>query len=182
MGFGLITLGVVLILAGVVVAMSGSPDEDTMASATSTTAPLPSTTVTSTTISRAATTTTTSLATTTTVRPETVEEFVALFAAALDAGDRDFLMTRLHPAVVDGFSDEVCEAWVGREIMGLSDYRLTEEPSGPIDKNVTVAGQSVTIHDVYTAPVSFTFQGQSFDSSADFSVVDGVVHWLGSCE
>lgn len=182
LGLGLIAIGSALILSGVLVATSGSPDEAITAQpATTTTVRTPSTTPETTTTSPSVTTTTTSQ-TTTTLRPETVEEFVDLFAAALTSGDQEFVVGRLHPAVIEGYTEEACRTWVGDEIMALSDYRLTGAATGPVDKGVSIAGQPATIVGVYSAPVSFTFRGQSFDSTADFAVVEGLVRWLGSCE
>jgi hypothetical protein len=71
---------------------------------------------------------------------------------------------------------------VADQIMGLSDYRMTGGVSGPTDKTVTIAGRQVTFTDVYSAPVSFTFGGQDFQSSADFILLEGLVYWLGVCE
>lgn len=183
-GLGLVALGVLLVVAAVVAAMSGPGEGDLVAStaSTSTTMDTRSTSEPTTTTSPDTTTTTTRPAPTTTVAPETVEEFVELFAAALAAGDLEFVMDRLHPDVVDGYTSEVCEAWVSSEIMALSDYGLTGDPTGPVDKTVNLAGQTATIADVYSAPVSFTFQGESFDSTADFALVNGVMRWLGSCQ
>ncbi|MGD2102107.1 MAG: hypothetical protein PVG83_07700 [Acidimicrobiia bacterium] len=183
MGLGLIALGIVLIVSGVVVALSGSPEDELVApQATSTSVAATSTTGATTTTSSVTTSTTVPQTTTTTLPPESVEEFVGLFAAALENGDQEFVMDRLHPDVVDGYTVEVCGAWVGSEIMALSGYQLTGEVTGPVDKSVTIAGQSTTIPDVYSAPISFEFRGQGFDSTADFALIDGVIHWLGSCE
>ena len=44
----------------------------------------------------------------------------------------------------------------------------------------TVELGDVTV-DVYTAPVTFTFQGQQFEATGDFALVDGVVHWFTTC-
>lgn len=127
--------------------------------------------------------TTTSLITTTTSPPtttmtleeaETVEEFVLLFAAALEERDFDFVWQRLHPEVVEIGGEDLCRAWVESEIMALSDYTLHEVTGGP----ETVNG----IPDVYSAAVSFTYQGQVFDDgSGQYALVDGTFRWLGVC-
>jgi hypothetical protein len=190
LGLSLMALGLAVVVTAVVLGVSSSSDDQSVAAETTTTVGLATTgePSTSTPIQTTSTTsssiTTTSLPTTTSTArpPETVEEFVDLFAAALASGDRAFVLNRLHPDVADAYAAGVCETWVDNEIMALSDYRLTGNPSGPVDKNVTIAGQQVTIEQVYSAPVSFTFGGQNFDSSADFALVDGAVYWLGVCE
>jgi hypothetical protein len=105
---------------------------------------------------------------------ETVEEFVELFAAALKAGDVEFVWRRLHPDVVAQGGEALCRAWVENEIMGLSDYTLQDVTGGPD----IVAG----IPDVYSAAVSFVFQGQAFDDAVgQYALIDGTFRWLGVC-
>jgi hypothetical protein len=187
LGLASIALGVVLITAGVIVASSEPSGETAAVSPTTTPTASTSTNVLPTTSTNPSTTiapptTSTVPATTTTLPTETVEEFVEAFAAALDNGDSAFVLERLHPDVIDGYTLQACETWVTDEIMGLSNYELTGDPTGPVDKSVTIAGSPATINDVYTAPVRFMFGGQSFDVSADFAVVENLVHWLGACE
>lgn len=191
LGLSLIAVGLALVATAVFATVSRSTDEEPSASPTtsmpgasspseaaSTTSTQPGTTT-----SEAQTTTSLLAATTTTTRPaETIEGFVDSFAAALASGDMDFVMSRLHPDVVGSYPDGTCAAWVSSQIMALSNYRLTGEPTGPSDRTVTIAGRQMVIADVYSAPVSFTFGGQDFDSSADFAVVGGAVYWLGMCE
>jgi hypothetical protein len=190
LGLSLMIVGLALVATAIVLGVNGSSDDQPQATETTSTVAPTSTmnvstsfsTQTTTTTSPPATTTTSQTTTSTTRPPETIEEFVGLFADALSTGDRAFVLDRLYPDVVDAYPADVCETWVDDEIMALSDYRLTGDLSGPVDKSVTVAGRQMTIRDVYSAPVSFSFGGQSFDSSADFVLVDGIVHWLGMCE
>ncbi|MCB1245697.1 MAG: hypothetical protein KDB69_00350 [Acidimicrobiia bacterium] len=133
------------------------------------------------TTSTSTSTTTTSSTTTTTEAPETVEEFVKAFAAALEAGDREFVSERLHPVVSDAWGDDLCQAWIDREIVELRDYTLVAVTSGPADASVTTPGGQVSVADMYEADVTFTFQGQSFDSVGTFAPIDGMMYWLGQC-
>ncbi|MGH3650673.1 MAG: hypothetical protein ACRDU9_08185 [Acidimicrobiia bacterium] len=181
-GWALIGLGAVSLLAGVIGLASGKSTSDV--GAADTTVPITSSATTTTTVSTtstSATSTTSMMATTTTTVPvETAEEFVAAFAAAVDADDADFLFSRLHPVVVEIHGEELCRAWIAEEIVALSDYRLTAEPSAPARQLIqTPAGEREV--DVISAPVSFTFQGESFETTATLSLVDGVMHWLGEC-
>jgi hypothetical protein len=206
----LIGIGVVMILVGVVDAASSSGDvAPSVAAATSTTAAVSSTrvseptttapeavsttttsTVVMTTITLAPLVTTTSLTSTTSsttsttagnATSETVEEFVVAFAAAIAASDVDFLFERLHPAVVGGFGPALCRSWIEGEILLLGDYKLAGPVEGPRDQTFTTPAGTGTIADAFSAPVSFVFQGQSFDGEGGFALVDGIVMWLGQC-
>lgn len=184
-------LGVVLIAAGFLAGGGAEP----AAAGTSTTEPsTTSSTVldtTTTTFAPATTTTTTPVetttsttepaTTTTTIAPETVEEFVEAFSAALESGDRAFIGDRLHPVVYEGWGEDLCAAWIDREIMALSDYTLVSVNSGPANASVSTPNGSVSVADVFAADVTYTYQGQAFDSGGSFALVDGAMYWLGQC-
>jgi hypothetical protein len=112
---------------------------------------------------------------TTMVMQETLEEFVAAFGGATDADDFDFLWSRIHPAVIEraGGDEELCRAWVEREILALGDYRLLEVVDGPVPFG--------ELENVYTVAISFTFEGESFDGIGQYVAVDGRFLWLGQC-
>ncbi len=106
---------------------------------------------------------------------ETIEEFVSAFAAATEADDFDFVWSRMHPAVIeraDG-DEALCRAWVEREILALSDYELLDVIDGPAPLG--------EVPDVFTAAISFTFGGESFDGIGQYAAVDGRFTWLGLC-
>lgn len=109
------------------------------------------------------------------VLEETIEEFVAAFGAATEAGDFDFVWSRMHPAVIDRADgdEELCRAWVEREILALSDYELGEVIEGPV-----AFGE---LEDVFTVAITFTFEGEPFDGIGQYAVVDGRFLWLGQC-
>jgi hypothetical protein len=183
-------LGVLLIAAGFLAGGGTEP----AAAGTSTTEPSTTTSTvadTTTTVAPVATTTTSPVetttstteppTTTTTVATETVEEFVEAFSAALESGDREFVGDRLHPVVYEGWGEDLCGAWIDREIMTLSDYTLVQVTSGPGDATVTTPNGSVSVANVSAADVTFSFQGQSFESVGSFASIDGIMYWLGQC-
>ena len=189
LGAGLIVVGVALIILGLVTrggfAEAGIEEASTTVGSspeplpptTATTAPIPQTTTTI-----APTTTTTTIPpTTTTVPPPSIEEFIGAYAAATESGDEDFLFERLLPGVVDALGVETCRNFVGSEITLISNYRLTGMVSGPFSRSLNVGEVQINVDDYYEAPVSFTFQGQSFDATATFVALDGVVYWIGEC-
>ncbi len=119
-------------------------------------------------------TTTTTLAPTTTIAPEArIEAFVAAYASATDTDDADFLFGSLHPRVIDVGGEELCRAFVEREIVEISNYRLSGPITGPTEIVSGVTG--------YRAEVTFDFMGQTFTDNAQFAIVDGEVKWFSVC-
>lgn len=193
LGPGMVAFGVFVFLIGVIGTFAGG-DNAVAAGVTSTSnattdsiAPSSSTTIPATTSTRPSTTTTvqattsTAPATTTTRPDETVEEFLAAFSAALAAGDRDFVYTRLHPEITSNWGEDLCSAWVDREIMELSDYTFVSLVSGPADQVVSTPNGSATIADYFAASVSFVFQGETFFSDGGYALIDSDMYWLGQC-
>lgn len=191
LGLALMVLGGIMVIVAIVgmIAGGGAPAEPVAASTSTSTATSTTTRPTaSTTTTPAATTTptmtilesTTAASTTTTsVQPdpiETIEAFVPELAAMIAAGDAQGLFDTLHPAVLDAQDADLCRTYIEREILALVDYRLTGAITGPVP---TTFG-STTV-DVYSGPVSFSYQGQSFDSTATFAINDGAVRWFTTC-
>ena len=199
-------LGQVFVAAGVVVLAIGVigyliEDEDeagaaqgtttsvtTTTTAPTTTAPTTTAPTTTSTATTTTSTTTTTSATTTTAPvtsaplpgPADVEAFVAEFAAATVGGDVEFLFGRLHPVVISVSDEATCRAYVEREIVAISDYRLT----GPVARTsttVTVGNRQVLVDPLFTAPVAFSFQGQQVETTGQFAPVAGEMRWLTQC-
>ncbi len=139
-----------------------------------------------TTTTQAATTTTQPVSTTTTATPSTVpnnpvEEFIRALSRALDDGDSEFVFGRLHPAVIAGWGEDLCSAWVDRDIMALSAYTFLALVDGPLARVVDTPNGRVTVPDYYTATVSYTFQGETSLADSGFALVGTEMHWLGQC-
>ncbi len=188
-GSAVMALGVVVLVAGILETAGSSGDGPTPGTpSTTTSVALPATTAASSpsttgapTTTAAPTTTTREPRSTTTIAVETVDEFVAAFAQALAQGDVEFVFSRLHPAVIDLYGEDLCRAWTEREIMTLGEYQLKGAVEGPDDVMVSAGGETRAVQDVYVAPIRFTFQGEAFDSQGQYALLDGVVHWLGVC-
>ena len=179
LGIAVGALGVALLLIGLASLATRDDGTDTATPPTSvaTSTSVASTTTTSsssTTSSSASTTTTTA---TTVVPAETVDGFLDAFAAAIAAGDTDFLYSRLHPVVLAQPNADTCRGFIEREILALVDYHATGEPTGPTEETVA----DTTVPDVYRVPISFQFQGESFESTAMLAPVDGEMHWFAEC-
>ncbi len=110
-----------------------------------------------------------------------IEDFAAEYATATETDDVDFLFDHLYPAVRDALGADLCRNWVETEIIAISDYRITGDITGPLATTLSVAGTSIPVDQYYSAPISFTFQGQSFDGQATWVVEDGQVYWAGEC-
>ena len=104
-----------------------------------------------------------------------------LFATAIMEGDADFLFDRLHPAVVGGFGADLCRTWIEEEILVLENYRVTGPVTGPQDQSFTSPVGEGIIESAFSAPVTFTFSGQEFESDGGFALVEDEMRWLGQC-
>jgi len=58
---------------------------------------------------------------------------------------------------------------------------LTGEVIGPFPRTLTAGDTVIEVAEFYEAPVSFAFQGESFDTDATFAVQDGQIYWIGAC-
>ena len=189
-GMGLMGLGAVLVVASAIglFAQRGAADPvsapttqittttSTTVAATTTTTVAPTTTTT-TTVAETTTTTATSSATTTNVDEKTlVEEFIPMYRIAIQLENVDFLFDRLHPEVLNLSTPELCRDFIEREILALQEYQQIGPVEGPEVRDLGSGLESV-----YTVPVSFIFQGTSFEATASYAVVDGEVRWFTEC-
>jgi hypothetical protein len=128
-------------------------------------------------------TTTTAAATTTTIvlGAGAIEGFVEDYRAALDNDDVAFLFDWLHPGVKDGYGSDLCREWVAREIAALESYELTGPLVGPSSATISTESGTFEVDDLYSGPISFVYQGASFEGQAQFAVQDGSIYWLGIC-
>lgn len=187
---GIVTasIGAVLVVIGIL-QLGGGEADTLVAAGTSTTtvasaAPatqVSTTTTASTTTTSSTSTSTTMAATTSTISPEMVPDFVEQFRAAIEVGDADFLFDRLHPVVLATYEADLCRGYIEREILALDDYRLIGPVEGPFVRTFPSQGGEITVEQAFNAPVSFNFQGQSFDVTGGFAIEDGQVYWFTEC-
>jgi len=200
-GLLLAVTGVVLIVVLMILEIASGDDPEAIAAttvtsittttgATTTTAIEPTTTTTAppttTTTTTGATTTTatpvatTEAATTTTqveITPPTPDELVAefvedVFVKALEAQDADALFDHIHPVVLATFSEEACRVFIQETILLIEGYVVTGDVEVGVDE-FTIDGETIVVDPVYTAPVEFGFQGQTFTNDASFAPIDG---------
>lgn len=183
-GLALMGAGALLVLIGLVAwATSGGGEtlsiRTTSAPQTTTsTAETTTTLVTTTTTSTPTTTSTTVLVTTTTTIDAGAEipRFVEAFAEAIAQEDTEFLFDTLHPAVTELFQSQECRTFIAEEILRLEQYGIAGQVTGPT--RTEVAGSIV---EMFSVPVTFTFQGQEFASAAAFAFEGAEVRWFTQC-
>ena len=105
-----------------------------------------------------------------------VEQFIPMYRIAIQLANVDFLFDRLHPEVLTLSTPELCRDFIEREILALQEYEQTGPVEGPEVRDLGSGLESV-----YTVPVSFVFQGTSFEATASYAVVDGQVRWFTEC-
>lgn len=187
LGASLMGLGALLIIAAVAVAVGSGGGDPEAVDTTSTTAPASTTTLGERTTTSQATTTsapTTTLATTTTTADATslVEGFIVDLGDAISSGDTDAVFSSLHPDIVEGFGSDVCRNWVETQIMALVDYRSAGNASGPTPGSLQTPNGVIVFDERFSVPISFTFNGQDLETTADFVILDGEVYFTGTCE
>jgi len=106
-----------------------------------------------------------------------VTGFFEAYVAAIDAGEVDFLYDTLHPLVLDQPTADLCRAFIEREILALGNYRTNGDIGEPVSQDVA----GTTVPELYTIPVAFEFQGQTFEGTATFAPVDGEMRWFTTC-
>lgn len=182
---GLMGLGAVLVVVSTIgwIGQRGAAQPEAAPDSTTTTTVAETTTTSSTTTTTEATTTTTTEATTTTTVATTVvdeaalvEEFIPMYRIAIQLENVDFLFERLHPEVLTLSTPELCRDFIEREILALQEY----EQIGPVE-GPEVRDLGTGLESVYTVPVSFVFEGTSFEATAAYAVVDGEVRWFTEC-
>lgn len=165
-----VSLGVVWLMVSIV----GNDAAPTSTTATS--APPPTETETT----PIETTTTLDPATTATVgvfdEVDAVETFIADFAGAIESGDSAFLFERLHPAVKATYEEEVCRAYIDDSVLPLENYRQVGPVVGPLDSEFGEFPMTS-----YEAGVAFEIAGEPMETTAVFSLTEGVVRWLVDC-
>ncbi|MGI9602448.1 MAG: hypothetical protein ACR2QE_11225 [Acidimicrobiales bacterium] len=111
---------------------------------------------------------------------DSVAQFMGEFGAAHTLLDAEFLVESLHPAVIEGFGDEICRAHI--------DASLGQQPPLTIDGVFVVDDYQLTrpggrdaIDEVYLVEATATVAGRPVAWPFDLAVEDGRVLWLSWC-
>ena len=113
--------------------------------------------------------------------PETPEQFLATLQRAQRAGDAEFLLAHLHPAVIARYGEDVCRASVSESADPTSTFaEVRVDHTGSWD--YTSDGQTTTIADTVFVVANRVAHGQE-QQQVDVHVapVHGDQRWFTDC-
>ena len=117
---------------------------------------------------------------TTVVPAEDATQFLAALGTALRAGDTNFLVGRLNPAVVARYGSAQCLG----ALAGARDPSATftvKQVSDPADFDWTTDGKTVVIPDTLTVDVDRVVRGVAESATVHIARVNGQLTWLVDC-
>ncbi len=107
--------------------------------------------------------------------------FVGDLDRATAAGETDWLLDHLHPAVIARYGRAQCRAYVAK----LAGTRTTYVPSGramPVKAyQYTTDGDTSVVTDVVAVPAARETQAGNTPALLHFAVVDGTYRWFTDC-
>jgi hypothetical protein len=110
-----------------------------------------------------------------------IEEFVAAYNAAFQAGDVEALFESLHPAVVELYGAEACPTYLDSVVANPIQLELLQI-TGPADWAWEIDGVSTDIEGAFTVAVNVTVQGETSESEVHFALrEDGSIGWFTDC-
>lgn len=112
---------------------------------------------------------------------EEVEAFIESYNAAFQAGDVDALFSSLHPAVLDRYGAEACQAYLERVVAEPVQLELLEATE--LESWIwELDGRSTMIEDAFAVQVDFTAQGQTNQQEIHLAQrEDGSLTWFTDC-
>ncbi len=112
---------------------------------------------------------------------ETATAFLNQLAAAIRSGDVTFMESRLNPAVIAHFGASACRATVATYTDPTAAFSV-QSASAPADYSYVVAGVTKVIPNTLTAHVTFTQRGTSAAEIIHLSrMPNGTLTWYTSC-
>ncbi|MGQ0824118.1 MAG: hypothetical protein ACT4OX_03625 [Actinomycetota bacterium] len=118
--------------------------------------------------------------TTTSPPAETPEGFLSAMGAALASADVEFLVGRLHPAVIERYSDEQCRA----SVVAFQDPTAAFEVTGvgePEPYTWVTDGIETEIPATLSVDVIRTVEGAGQSITVHITEVDGTFRWFTDC-
>jgi hypothetical protein len=166
LGAACLGVGLVLVAAGLVVMIG---DDDTTAAApprtTTTAAPAGSASAPAQTIAR-----------------QTPEQFVATLEAALRSGDAEYLLARLHPAVIERYGTDACRtAMQNFSNDPTAAVRVRTVGSTPITFDYNQDGISTMIAGAIPVDVDLTTRGVTTSPRLHVAYVGDEPRWFSDC-
>lgn len=112
---------------------------------------------------------------------ETPEEFLAALATAIQEGDADFQVERLHPAVIERYGEDACRADIEMRTdptRAFADPQVREEPE---DFDYASDGLSEIIPDTIVVDAQVTADGATNAQEVHLAEVDGEFRYFSDC-
>jgi hypothetical protein len=112
--------------------------------------------------------------------PEPVTEFLEEFEAAMQSENLDFLLGRLHPAVIDRYGESACAAYlaqVAEPTFSIEVLRIHP----PDDWTYGQDGVEALIEMAWSAEVRVSSGGQIQETTAHYAERDGTLRWFTDC-
>jgi hypothetical protein len=112
---------------------------------------------------------------------KTIPEFASLLAASMRVYEPDFLLTRLHPKIIEVYGESACQDYI--EQLNVPTFRLhVASTSGPETWTFNRDGKSIDIENVYTAFAYQTEYGHSGQVAIHFAkMADNTFRWFADC-
>jgi hypothetical protein len=112
---------------------------------------------------------------------ETVEDFVAVFNAAFDAGDATTLFERLHPIVLDVFDAGMCRSYLDDIVSTTPPAITVREVGAPADWDWEVDGQVVTVANAIPVEVERDVGSQTVIQEVHYARSGDELRWFTDC-
>jgi len=109
-----------------------------------------------------------------------VRAFVDDLVSAIQRGDVDFLVARLHPVVLDRYGEAACRAAVTTFIDPTFEVEVLEVLDQASWDYVTDE-RSTTIPDAWTVPANRSQGGVTAAVELHFAPADGTIRWFTDC-
>jgi len=111
--------------------------------------------------------------------PPTAEEFADDLAAAQREGDDEYLLARLHPAVIERYGTRQCRTHIRDDVSGTDVNWEVQGSNGPAPWDYTSDGLTTTIEDTWIVTV---LEPPTTDPrELHFAPSEGTWRWFTDC-
>ena len=116
--------------------------------------------------------------TTAPVSAQAVRDFFAAWASATSSGDVEFLVSRLHPAVIGVYGEAQCRAYLGRVTGGAITVEV-RSIGDPAPATLDVDGIDTAVGEVHPVEIFRSDLGRVV--TARVAALDGDLRWFSDC-
>jgi hypothetical protein len=112
---------------------------------------------------------------------ETPEEFLAALATAIQQGDADFQLERLHPVVIERYGEDTCRADIAMRTDPTRAFNDPQVRGEPEDFDYASDGLSQIIPDTVVVDAQVTAEGATAAQAVHLAEVDGEFRYFSDC-